>query len=77
MHKPKSKPFYRLTLKPDALKAYATAAKRPFRGIPISIKNGNADMAIAMSTADQLMTFAKPGENLSDTVLRILSKQKV
>jgi hypothetical protein len=75
MKKPRA--VFRLTLKLAAVQALAKAPKRPFFFVPIGHRSdGGADVAISVSMADQLMTFAKAGENLSDTVLRVLQLQK-
>lgn len=63
---------YRLTLKRDTMKALSIAPKKPFRFVPLYVIRDEVNVAISFSVADQLMTFAKPGENLSDTVARIL-----
>lgn len=68
---------FRLTLKRDAVIALAKAPKKPFIFMPmIARPDGGADVAVSISIADQLMTAARPRENLSDTVLRILSLTK-
>lgn len=73
----KPRPVYRLTLKLTAVQALAKAPKKPFFFVPMGRhSDGGCDVAISISIADQLMTFAKSGENLSDTVLRILSLAK-
>jgi hypothetical protein len=65
---------YRLTLKTDVLKALMLAPKKPFTFLPLYGQGNEINVAISTSMADQLMTFAKPGENLSDTVVRILNR---
>ena len=67
-------PSFRLTLKRDAVMALAAAPKKPFRFIPLYGQGEELNVAISTNTADQLMTFAKAGENLSDTVVRILNR---
>lgn len=81
MRKQKSAPppKYRLTLSNEAFLAVAEQCSRAFigdgRGI-VKRNDGKWDIAISRSLLDQLHTAAFPRENLSDTVLRIMAKQK-
>lgn len=75
MSKPLTKPgLYRLTLTAQAF-AVATVkyTGKPFFKAAIERPDGKWDCAISMSLADQLQTAALPKENLSDTVIRIMS----
>lgn len=74
--KPKP-PLYRLTLSRAAYFA-AADAKRVFKPqIPFERADGKVDVGIPHSMLDQLQTAALPKENLSDTVVRLLSKGNV
>jgi hypothetical protein len=69
---------YRLTLKPNAVHAFAQlmASQKPPRvGIGVSRPDGKYDVGISHALFDQLMTHSLPGENLSDTVVRVMSKE--
>lgn len=80
MSKPLTKPaLYRLTLKPDAIIAYVQLManqKPPRTGVGYSRPDGRYDVGITNGLLDQLQTAASPNENLSDTVRRIVAKQK-
>lgn len=79
MSKQTTKPMYRLTLKSNAVVAFSQLMcrqKPPRVGIGVSRPDGKYDVAITPSLMDQLQTAALPKENLSDTVLRIMSNQK-
>lgn len=74
--KPQQPPLYRLTLSRAAYFASAEA-KRIFKPqVPFERSDGKVDVGIPHSTLDQLQTAARPKENLSDTVLRILGGNK-
>lgn len=62
---------FRLTLTRNALIAFPRIVK--LRKFPTLLEraDGKIDVLISMSLIDQLRTAANPGENLSDTVLRI------
>lgn len=69
-------PLYRLTLSRTAYFA-AAEVKRIFKPqIPFERQDSKVDVGISHNTLDQLQTAALPKENLSDTVLRILSVVK-
>lgn len=80
MPKPLTKPpFYRLTLTSPAMAMLAAwkAARKPATVIYASQREDSKyDVAISFNLLDQLQTAALPKENLSDTVLRIMAKQK-
>lgn len=62
--------LYRLTLTDEAFDA--VGANKPFKfKAAFQRPDGKWNVAIAMSTLDQLQTAALPKENLSDTVLRL------
>ena len=64
--------MYRLTLAPEAF-ALALTRSKPVAGRMASLRpDGKWDVAVTAATADQLKQQAAPGENLSDTVMRIL-----
>ncbi len=77
--KKQSKPVqYRLTLNGNAVHAFSRlmASQKPPRvGIGISRPDGKYDVGISHALLDQLQTHALPRENLSDTVLRVMSKE--
>lgn len=73
----KAPPLFRLTLTPEAFALVAERIKGPISPkLAIRRGDGKWDVGISMSMADQLMTAAFKGENLSDTVLRVMSVQK-
>lgn len=67
--------YYRLTL---SAKAYTLARKReckPLMGPWVERADGKYDVAVSLATANLLKQLAEPqGENLSDTVMRVLKK---
>jgi len=67
---------YRLTLSEEAVRIAVARKARPILGIALCIRpEGKIDVAIKASTANLLKQLADPpGENLSDTVIRILKK---
>jgi hypothetical protein len=68
------KPKYRLTLSAEAF-ALAVGKKSPLAGeMAFHRPDGRWDIAISMAIAEQLVESALPKENLSDTVIRTLSK---
>lgn len=68
--------LYRLTLSAEAF-ALAVQRSKPVAGlVAFARTDGKWDVGVKMSTADTLKQQAEPGENLSDTVLRLL-KEKV
>jgi len=75
--KHKIRPVFRLTLKRDAVAVIYRATvekKKPFAYVTLAHREaGGVDVGITFSMAEQLMTYAKPGENLSDAVVRLLS----
>jgi hypothetical protein len=77
MQKPKPTPLFRLTLTVEAF-ALALAKSKPLAGkLARARPDGKWDVAISTTAADQLMTAATPGENLSNTVIRLLTKEGV
>lgn len=75
LHKPK---LYRLTLNPDAVQAFAILManqKPPRLGLAVHRTDGKYDVGISHAMLDQLQTHALPRENLSDTVVRVMSKE--
>lgn len=65
---------YRLTLSPEAF-ALAVGKKSPLAGeVAFRRPDGKWNVAISMAIAEQLVESALPKENLSDTVIRTLSK---
>lgn len=70
-----SKPgLYRLTLSAEAFALVAADIKGPIRSKAMMQRpDGKWDIAISYGLLDQLKTAALPQENLSDTVLRIMS----
>jgi hypothetical protein len=70
---PKPVPLFRLTLSVEAF-TLALAKSKPLAGkVAYSRPDGRWDVGISVSAADQLMQMAEPKENLSDTVIRLLS----
>jgi hypothetical protein len=70
----KPTPLFRLTLSAEAFVLAITKSK-PLAGKAASARpDGKWDVFISVSAADQLMQMSEPKENLSDTVVRILSK---
>lgn len=68
----KGLPLYRLTLSPEAF-TLAIAKKSPIAGkFAAHRADGKWDVGVTLATADQLKQVANAGENLSDTVVRLL-----
>lgn len=66
---------YRLTLSREAIGLAVTRNAAPILGVAKAIRpDGKVDVAIKAATANLLKQLATPGENLSDTVIRILKK---
>lgn len=69
-------PLFRLTLTAKAF-ALAKAHSKPLSGVAVvPRKDGKVDVAITLATANTLFQMAEPKENLSDTVIRLLSKKE-
>jgi hypothetical protein len=68
--------LYRLTLSAHAfnLVVRLKPASRLFGGVALNRPDGKIDIGISRCGLDQLQTLAKPGENLSDTLIRIWGK---
>lgn len=67
------KGVYRLTLSREAVALAVARKARPILGVAKRVReDGGVDVAIRTSTANLLKQLAMPGENLSDTVIRIL-----
>lgn len=76
MPKPLTKPpLYRLTLTAAALRAAVQSPnKRLFKPSRSYLRpDGRIDVGITFALLDQLQTASLPKENLSDTVVRIMS----
>jgi len=70
---PKPTSLFRLTLSVEAF-ALALAKSKPLAGkVAYARPDGKWDVGVSPSAADQLMQMATPGENLSNTVVRLLS----
>ncbi len=69
-------PLYRLTLTMDAIQAAVRGPNKTlFKPTRSFLRpDGRLDVGISFGLLDQLQTAALPKENLSDTVLRIMSK---
>ena len=75
MHKPT--PLYRLTLTAEAF-GLVVAKSKPLSGkFAILRPDGKWDIGVTVATADTLFQMATEGENLSDTVIRLLNKEGV
>jgi hypothetical protein len=71
----KSLDFYRLTLSHEAV-TLAIAAKSPIMGKCLVLRgDGKWDVFVTQATADTLKQMAETKENLSDTVVRLLTKK--
>lgn len=67
--------MYRLTLAHEVV-ALAIAAKSPIMGKCLVLRNdGKWDVFVTTATADTLKQMAESKENLSDTVVRLLTKK--
>ena len=76
MNKLSPPPFYRITLSRAAFNLFATRAKRMH--VAVERNDGKIDLGVSFNTLDQLRTAALPKENLSDTIIRLMSpKQEV
>lgn len=66
---------YRLTLSKEAITLAVARKARPILGVAKRLRtDGKVDVAVKMSTVNLLKQLAMPGENLSDTVIRVLKK---
>ncbi len=73
----KTAPLYRLTLSPEAF-ALAITRKSPAAGKCAFLRpDGKWDTMVTIACADLLKQVANEGENLSDTVIRTLTKESV
>lgn len=69
------KGLYRLTLAPEAF-ALAVQKSNAISGLcAFKRVDGKWDVGVTPATADLLKQEAEPGENLSNTVLRILKEK--
>jgi hypothetical protein len=69
--------FYRLTLSQKAMTAAVVRQSSPLIGCPtLRRPDGKFEVAIRPAVANLLKQLAEPGENLSDTVIRILGGAK-
>jgi hypothetical protein len=66
--------LYRLTLARPAFNLFAARVKRVH--VAYERPDGKIDVGISYNTWDQIKTAAKPNENLSDTVVRIMSPKQ-
>jgi hypothetical protein len=69
--------MYRLTLTRESFAAVLANSECGFSPkVAFQRPDGKWDCAISFALADQLKTAALAGENLSDTVLRVMATQK-
>lgn len=68
-------PFYRLTLTNAAFNLFA--AKCRAMKVAIRRNDGRIDVGIDFNLLDQLRTASLPKENLSDTIVRLMSPKQV
>lgn len=70
-----AKNAYRLTLTSEAF-ALAVAKSKTMAGVAAYARcDGRWDVLVTQATASLLKEMAQPGENLSDIVVKILSKE--